>query len=588
MMFARTLVQSILFVLLFSLSIFTIFLSSAHAQSNTWVQIEAHPSLNEAQSRARAYTGAFDNVAGFRIGSGWYVVAIGPYTAGGAAQELERLRNENLIPGDSYLADGRGFSQQFWPLGGSILTQPIATETTTFLREVEPVGTLTVLPDETPRQARASENALTRTEKMALQEAMQFEGFYTSAIDGSFGRGTRAAMGDYQSAMGFEVTGILTTNQRRELLEKFNKVFTDAGMAPYRDEKAGISIDLPLDMVEFDGYNAPFVHFKSRDDSGVSISLISQKGDQATLFGLYEIMQTLEIVPRQGARERKKNSFTIRGNNNEISSFTFAKLENETIKGFTLVWPASERANMKRIMRAMRPTLTSINDNALDDMAGSDQSDQRIDLVAGLEIRKPRFSRSGFYLDDDGSVVTTDEFVNACSLITIDDNTKAEVVFGDETLGLSVLRPEQKLAPMGHAMFAASEPRLKSEIAVAGYSYEGALNAPTLTFGTLADVRGLSGETNTQRLELASLTGDAGGPVVNAGGAVIGMLRSQTNANGRTLPDDVSFTASASAITEALSAAGMAPSVANASPALHPVDLTTKTANMTVLVNCWE
>lgn len=585
---ARTLVHSILFLLFSAFSILTISLSSAQAQSSTWVQIEAHPSLNEAQSRARAYSGAFDNVAGFRIGSGWYVVALGPYTAPGAAQELERLRRENLIPGDSYLADSRGFSQQFWPLGGTQLTQPTPPEEPSGLTEVEPVGTITILPDETPRQARASENALSRSEKMGLQEAMQWEGFYTSAIDGSFGRGTRAAMGDYQSAMGYDVTGILTTNQRTELLEKFNKVFTDAGMTAYRDEKAGISIDLPLGMVAFDNYNAPFVHFKSKDESGVSVSLISQKGDQATLFGLYEIMQTLKIVPTKGERERRENSFVLRGNNAQISSYTYAALDNGTIKGFTLVWPAGDKANMERIVSAMKPSLTSLSNEALDDMAGSNQSEQRIDLASGLEIRKPRFSRSGFYLDAAGTVLTTDEFVGACSSITLGGNGKAEISFADRDLGVAVLRPNRKLAPMGYAMFEPREPRLKSEVAVAGYSYEGALNAPTLTFGTLADVRGLSGEANTQRLDLSPLAGDAGGPVVNAGGAVIGMLRSPAKTDGRTLPENVSFTASAGAISEALSAQGISPAVAEVSAALHPEDLTSKASDMTVLVNCWE
>ena len=40
------------------------------------------------------------------------------------------------------------------------------------------------------------------------------------------------------------------------------------------------------------------------DGSGVRVLLISQSGDQGTLFGLYDIMQTLEIVPMEGPRDR--------------------------------------------------------------------------------------------------------------------------------------------------------------------------------------------------------------------------------------------------------------------------------------------
>ncbi|WP_380053214.1 serine protease [Falsihalocynthiibacter sp. SS001] len=590
MLQARHSVPATLLTLILSLSFF--FSSPAIAQTpqDTWIQIEAHPSLNEAQTRSRAYSGAFDNVGGFRSNSGWYVIALGPYTEAQATRELNRLLSENLIPRDSYLAQSRVYTQQFWPFGGTSLTDPTPTvqDDSSPLQPTEPVGELINIPDETPAQARASERALSRTEKMALQEALKWEGFYSSAIDGAFGRGTRSAMGEYQAAKGYDVTGILTTKQRTELINKFNEVFTKAGMAPYNDSKAGIAIRLPLDLVEFDKYDAPFVHFKPQGDSKVSVSLISQKGDQATLFGLYEIMQTLEIVPLNGQRERKENSFELRGNNDEINSYTFAQLTDGAIKGFTLVWPAGDRGNMNRIVDAMKSSFTSLGTVALDDLAGADQGEQRIDLLSGLEIRKPEISRSGFYLDGNGTVLTTSEVVGSCDKLTLDNTYPAELVFADKDLGLAVLRPTEKLAPLGYANFVASEPRLNSEVAVAGYSYEGALDAPTLTFGTLADVRGLGGEQNMQRLELTTLAGDAGGPVVNSGGAVIGMLRTPEGNGDRKLPENVSFASSASAITAALNANGVTLSTSDATEALHPVDLSARASDMTVLVSCWK
>ncbi|AML49920.1 trypsin-like peptidase domain-containing protein [Falsihalocynthiibacter arcticus] len=588
---ARPLVTAISIFLISTLLVFLAVPNQAQAQENTWIQIEAHPTLNEAQTRVRAFSGAFPNVGGFRVSSGWYVISIGPFSAAAAAQELERLQQENLIPRDSYLADSRSYQQQFWPLGGTTLTQPTTTvepTTSTELTPTEPVGQIITLPDETPGQARANENALSREEKMELQEAMQWEGFYTSAIDGSFGAGTRRAMAEYQAAMGYDTTGILTTYQRGELRAKFNEVFTNAGMENYSDPKAGISIDLPMGLVEFDGYTAPFVHFVPKGDSGVSVSLISQKGDQATLFGLYEIMQTLEIVPLTGERERKDASFILRGNNAKINSYTYAALENGTIKGFTLVWPAGDKANMNRIIGVMMTSLLSLGDTALDDFAGTDQNEQKIDLLSGLQIRQPILSRSGFYLDATGTVLTTSEFAGTCAKLTLDDLTLADVILTDPALGISILKPEKKLAPLGFATFANASPRLKSEVAVSGYSYEGALGAPTMTFGALADVRGLDGEVNTQRLDLVSLLGDAGGPVVNAGGTVIGMLRSTEVKDGRALPENVSFSTSANAILKVLADNGIASTTSSEGGALHPVDLTARASDMTVLVRCWN
>ena len=77
------------------------------------------------------------------------------------------------------------------------------------------------LPEETRREAQRSEQTLTRDERMELQRALQWFGFYDAAIDGDFGRGTRNSMAAWQTAAGVgDVTGILTTRQRSRLMEE--------------------------------------------------------------------------------------------------------------------------------------------------------------------------------------------------------------------------------------------------------------------------------------------------------------------------------------------------------------------------------
>ena len=46
----------------------------------------------------------------------------------------------------------------------------------------------------------------------------------------------------------------------------------------------------------------------------------------ATLFGLYDIMQTLEIVPLEGERERKAGAFVLTGKNAKLQSYTQVQL----------------------------------------------------------------------------------------------------------------------------------------------------------------------------------------------------------------------------------------------------------------------
>jgi hypothetical protein len=125
-------------------------------------------------------------------------------------------------------------------------------------------------------------------------------------------------------------------------------------------------------------------------------------------------------------------------------------------------------------------------------------------------------------------------------------------------------------------------------VMVAGYSYEDRLPAPVMTFGTLAEVTGLSGEPGLKRLALQALPGDAGGPVLDATGAVIGVLLPQKAENGKQLPPDVHFAYSASGIAGLLSKAGVAPGQAARTGAVAPSDLTDLGTGMTVLVSCWD
>ncbi|PJE32726.1 peptidoglycan-binding protein, partial [Pseudooceanicola lipolyticus] len=374
--------------------------------------------------------------------------------------------------------------------------------------EAETVVAAPALPeikpaDETPAEARQSESALTREERMALQVALQSQGFYNSAIDGAFGRGTRASMEAWQTANNYEATGILTTLQRQALMDQYNAPLISVGMRSHSDAQAGIRMDLPLGAVSFARYEPPFAHFDSTGELPVRVLLISQPGDQATLYGLYDIMQTLEIVPLQGPRERGSDAFTLEGRNGDIVSYTEAALQNGRIKGFTLIWPTGDEARRERVLAAMKASFER-TDGVLDPAAGGN-AEQNIDLVSGLQIRKPRLARSGFYVDPQGTLVTTVEAVQNCTRITVDQDYQAEVVATDETLGVAVLRPSAPLAPLSVAHLRDDAPRLQSDVAVAGYSYGGVLGAPTLTFGTLADIKGLGGETEQTRLALAAL-----------------------------------------------------------------------------------
>ena len=560
-----------------------------------WVQIEAQPSLTEATSRARDYAGQIEDVNGFSLGGGWYAIAVGPYRRADAEQVLRQYVRSRIVPRDSFIQFSTSFRQQFWPVGANVLNRdvvdaPANVETAAAAPETqvpvaEPEVPVLEPTDETQAEARRSERALTAQDRKDLQIALKWAGFYNAAIDGSYGRGTRNSMAAWQEANNFEKTGILTTLQRATLLGQYNAVLDGLGLQLVRDDRAGIEMIMPTAEVAFAKYEAPFAQYDASGDIGARLLLISQAGDQNTLFGLYDIMQTLEIVPLNGPRERKKSSFTLVGENSQFISETQVSLKDGQVKGFTLIWPAGNEERRTRVMAELEKSFTRLP-GVLDPAAGG-EGEQAIDLVSGLQIRQPKISRSGFFVDGSGIVVTTSEAVGSCGRLTVDGDTDAEVLAQDVDNGLALLKPRDPLAPIAVAAFDLGTPRLQSEVSVAGYSYEGVLSAATLTFGKVADVRGLAGEENLNRLALNAQDGDSGGPVFDASGNVVGMLLPKA-ADGPQLPEDVSFAVDSTSIASLAAQAGVQLTAANRTGSVAPRDLRLSAQGMTVLVSCWE
>lgn len=552
-----------------------------------WVQIEAQPNLTDATDRARVYAADLPDVNGFSLGGGWYGISLGPYTRSDAEQVLRVYRAEGVIPPDSYIALGSTFRQQFWPVGANVLDRGVVDAPVVSVPEATPVAEPApqpAAPDETRAEAQRNERLLTPSEREQLQVMLKWAGAYPGAIDGAFGRGTRASMSVWQERNGFEVTGILTTAQRAALLRDYNAVLNGLGLALVRDDTAGIEMVLPTDIVAFEKYEYPFAHYVSQGEIEATVLLISQAGDQSTLFGLYDIMQTLDIVPLDGVRERSDSSFVLVGEDATRISETRVTLEDGQIKGFTLVWPAGDEERRSRLIAEMDRSFERLA--AVIPPSASSQ-EQAIDLVSGLEIRKPRLSRSGFFVDRRGTVLTTSEVIGSCGRVTLDSETEAEVALVDETRGVAVLKPSRELAPLAVARFSDVTPRLQSEVATSGYSFEGVLGAPSMTFGTLSDVRGLGGEPDVFRMDMGTLPGDAGGPVLDSGGGVLGMLLPDTQ-SGRALPQGVQFALDRTALQAVLEQAGMAAAGTDSATPIDPIDLTGEATGMTVLVSCWD
>lgn len=598
---------------------------AALAQVTHWVQVEAHATLRTAEEFATRYDQRIGNIAGFRIAGGWYALAVGPF----ATPEDAEIRRAQLLAAreirdDAYVTDNGIYGQQFWPVGGQAATLPALTvapvveapapvapsdtgniQTPAAVPVIEPVAEVAAAPVETPApvvaaepepapapatisDAQADERDLTRDDRLAIQTALQWFGFYRSGIDAQFGPGTRASIRNWQEAQGYEGWGFLSTAQRRQLMGDYDQAVARYSFGPFRDEAAGIELTLPLGMMVFDRHEAPFSHFNEINNSGMRALLLSQEGSQTTLFGLYEILQTLEIIPLDGERDRGRDRFIITGQSATQRAHIEARLQNGEIKGWALLWNPSADGDAELIIATMRDSFRTIP-GVLPSSAGAAVSTvSRRDLISGLEVRRPDHSRTGFFVDAVGTVVTSAEAVQSCDRVTIDEAYTATVRAVDTDLGIAVLSPQDPLVPLAFAQFSNSAPRVGSDIRVSGFSYQDTLTRPIITFGQLADLQGLNGEQNLRRLTLTAQEGDSGGPVFDSNGTVIGMLLPRMETPGRMMPEDVNFAASSESILEVLRGAGLTGTQSRVSIPMSAEILTRVSADLTVLVSCWN
>lgn len=589
---------------------------AALAQTTHWVQIEAHATLRTAEEFATRYQERIGNIAGFRIAGGWYGLAIGPFaTADEAEARRAQLLAAREIREDAYVTDDTIYGQQFWPVGGQAIApapvtpaQPVAdapaataeaastADNAATTTQAEPAATpepvvepvVEDIPEQTLDEARRAEYALSRDERAAIQVALQWFGYYRSSIDADFGPGTRGAIRDWQTNAGYEPWGVLSERQRAELLASYDAAVARYSFAPFLAEDAGIEVTLPLGMVAYDRIEAPFVHFNEINNSGMRVLLLSQEGSQTTLYGLYEILQTLEVIPLDGERDRGRDSFVINGRSATARAHVEARLSGGAIKGWMLLWDPSGDEDARLVMDTMRDSFRALSGVLPSTLGASPSSVARRDLISGLEVRRPERSRTGFFVDSVGTVVTTAEAVQGCGRVTIDEAYNATVRSVDPATGIAVLSPNDPLVPLAFAQFSPRAASVGADIRVSGFSYQDTLTRPILTFGQIADMTGLNGEPELRRLSLTAEAGDSGGPVFDANGAVIGMLLPRPETPGRMLPDDVNFAVSSEAILAALQGAGLNGTESRAAMAMSAEILTRVSADLTVLVSCWN
>lgn len=145
--------------------------------------------------------------------------------------------------------------------------------------------------------------------------------------------------------------------------------------------------------------------------------------------------------------------------------------------------------------------------------------------VAGRQLR---FTGSGFFVSDDGSLVTARALVSECALISVSPTfgelDLARLVGSDEATGLALLRTD--VVPPGIAPLIGSEGAYKrNPVYLLGYPVLG----PITTTPALTSVQVLNSQQTVSSVSMMLINGDFrsgynGAPVLDSSGSVIGVV----------------------------------------------------------------
>ena len=569
----------------------------------SWVQIAAHPDKSQALERIGNYTKNFGNIVGYEIGGGWYGIALGPYTRTFAENAVKEYTGAGLIPENSFVTNGTSYQVQYYPLKNTEPMQAVAPKTTeldnlvttgpqivqvesnedapiTFVvAEVEPER-----PEEQFARAQSSERSMSRKQKQILQKALASSGHYTGKIDGLYGPGTRGAMTLWQTENGFVATGVLTAMQRESALNVYNAFLADMGFDTAFDLRSGISLEVPKNILASAQYDAPFIRFESKNLIDARLILISQTGGQARLIALFDVLQTLELFPTNGSKELRKSGFKFEGETDLYYISGFARLNAGEIKGAILVWPLERGTDHQRVKDEIFGSFKRIW-GVLEDPENLNTNVSPTDYLAGLELKQPSLSRSGVFVDQQATVITARDDLDTCTNIKLGDGSDLRIAA--KTDDLIALRPTTQRAPSTIARLQNSPIQVPQPIVIGGYSYAGALGAPTISLGSVQSLVDLEGRNGVMRLQVNTLLGDIGGPVFDKTGALIAILLPSRALANKQLPSGVHFAASTQ-ISKLMQVVGVTSKPATNLKKINAVALSILALETVALVQCWD
>jgi TonB family protein len=202
---------------------------------------------------------------------------------------------------------------------------------------------------------------------------------------------------------------------------------------------------------------------------------------------------------------------------------------------------------------------------------------------------------SGFYVSKEGHILTNHHVIDGCGRVEIElggIRSKAKLIDSDANNDIALLISDAP--PKVTAAFRDGRMiRAGSDVIILGYPLYGALaHEAIVTTGTISALAGMMNNAATFQLSAPTQPGNSGGPVLDAGGTVVGMMFGMLDSfkgakiSGQ-VPQNVNFAIHGAVIRSFLDAHGIQYVTRPPAAASDRADVVEEARRYTVLIHCF-
>jgi serine protease Do len=366
---------------------------------------------------------------------------------------------------------------------------------------------------------------LSQDERTVLQGNLVLIGHYNGLADGIFGQMTFKALTDFQVEIGEVPTGILTRKSKRVLSERSNSIYTELGFKIVKDNFAKLSMLMPASLLRNEITTDSGVRYFS-DDNQIELLTMKFQLQGSADSSFKELHDAIaESFSGISYNNFKSDLITISGHSDGFNYYVSVLNNGHSAVGFKMMWTDKYRTFGPRIATWVASLYYPLESGRLgnsQEVAAAPESDGATPPSAASEKPQP-FSGTGFFVANDGILVTNQHVVEGCTTLEVKGFGSAKLITSDKKIDLAVLQLQRQTS---HAVapIRDSGAQLGEELIVLGYPLAGLLNS-SLNVGTgiVSAETGASGEDSWFTTNVGIQPGNSGGPILDMEGYVVGV-----------------------------------------------------------------